>query len=485
MSPTTWRDTLYAAFPQLVIGQGTVGAVWYSGASCCSGSQTIFYAQRNSPSSFTTPAALVTLNGEVGDCFTAFVIPSNGNIAVGWCGGANSSGAGLWFLGSVTGAQPIQIASGPTFATPQLAADPSGNVYACWTVYLGSQKWGTEFSKSSGPSGPFSAPQQLFAGQNVGIDQMLVDSSGNINLLLGASGGGVDPAGVGYATFTLLFSRSTDQGNTFSAPLSIAGDSCGLCAPGFQTEIAVDSNGVVDLALGPAEDSVEVFSSFSRSNPQLTAFSTPVSIPVSPQSDRGSTQITTDATNNVWISWPGQGVFIIEGSAPPDFIIGAAPPVERVLPGGAASFSVALIPSGGFTDPVNLTCTNLPPGAECAFNPSSVTPSGSGSQAMLTITTPPTLAQGGYSAVVSAAGGDITRTITLQVAVGGISSSMSPSSAIIAAGSSANFAVALNSAERLRRATDARLVPACPRAWLAASIRRSWASPRTAPPPRR
>ena len=95
---------------------------------------------------------------------------------------------------------------------------------------------------------------------------------------------------------------------------------------------------------------------------------------------------------------------------------------------------------------MNLSCTNLPPGAECAFNPSSLTPNSSGSQATLTITTPHTLAQGGYSSVVSAAGGDITRTITLQVAVGGISSSMSPPSATIAAGSSANFAVALNSA---------------------------------------
>ena len=69
----------------------------------------------------------------------------------------------------------------------------------------------------------------------------------------------------------------------------------------------------------------------------------------------------------------------------------------------------------------------------------------SGSNVTLTITTPPTLAQANYSVTVSAASGNITQTQTVQVAVGGIISSMSPTSATVAAGSSATFAVALNS----------------------------------------
>ena len=116
-----------------------------------------------------------------------------------------------------------------------------------------------------------------------------------------------------------------------------------------------------------------------------------------------------------------------------------------MLPGGSASFALTLTPAGGFSDAVNLTCTNLPSGAACAFNSASLTPNGSGSQATLTITTPPTLAQGNYSVTVSAASGNITQTQIVQVAVGGITSSILPTSATVAAGSSANFAVALNS----------------------------------------
>ena len=75
----------------------------------------------------------------------------------------------------------------------------------------------------------------------------------------------------------------------------------------------------------------------------------------------------------------------------------------------------------------------------------SITPSASGSNVTLTITTPPTLAQGNYSVTVSATSGNVTQTQTVQVAVGGITSSILPTSATVAAGSSANFAVALNS----------------------------------------
>ncbi|HEY3839781.1 MAG TPA: hypothetical protein VGL72_24585, partial [Bryobacteraceae bacterium] len=117
---------LYPSFPQLVISQGTVGLVWHAGALPGSISQTIFYAQRTSATSFTSPSALATSSSGAGS-FTAFLIPTNGNTAVGWCGDDNGSSPGsVWFLPSVSGAQPIQVGAAP-FA--QFAVDPTGNVY--------------------------------------------------------------------------------------------------------------------------------------------------------------------------------------------------------------------------------------------------------------------------------------------------------------------------------------------------------------------
>jgi hypothetical protein len=132
-------------------------------------------------------------------------------------------------------------------------------------------------------------------------------------------------------------------------------------------------------------------------------------------------------------------------AATPDFTIGAAPSVQTVFPGGAAKFTLTLKASGGFNSAVNLGCGPLPSGAACAFNPLSITPSGTGVQSTLTVTTPSTLAAGNFPVPITATSGTVSHTQDVQVAVafGGITGSVSPTSATIAVGSSANFAVSV------------------------------------------
>jgi hypothetical protein len=159
----------------------------------------------------------------------------------------------------------------------------------------------------------------------------------------------------------------------------------------------------------------------------------------------GPHYVTVTSTNNN-AGWTLANAFSVTPGGPaPDFTISAAPAAQSVLSGGAAKFAVTLMATGGFSDAVNLRCTNLPPGVACAFDSSSITPKTSGSQVTLTVTTPPTLAQGNDKFTVSAASGSITHTQDLQVAIGGITGSISPTSATIAAGSSSNFQVAMNS----------------------------------------
>ena len=140
----------------------------------------------------------------------------------------------------------------------------------------------------------------------------------------------------------------------------------------------------------------------------------------------------------------GHDVFFAR-SVLPDFTISAAPGAQTVLPGGAANFGLTLTASGGFSSAVNLTCSNLPSGAACNFSAASVTPSGSGSASTLTITAPPTIALANYPVTVNATSGGTTHTQNVQLTVGGITGSISPSSATIAAGTSGNFAVSMNS----------------------------------------
>ena len=443
------------ASPQLIISQGTVGVVWRANVSGTNFSQSIFYAQRNSASSFTTPSALVTSSSGVGS-LTALLIPTSGNTAVGWCGDANGSSPGsVWFLPSVSGAQPIQVGTAP-FA--KFAVDPTGNVY----VALSNSSGGSQFSRSIGPSGPFSPPV-LFPGPGTVVMQMRADANGNLNLLFVQEGGGFDPGGnQTYEMDTLSFSRSVDQGSTFSNPAAIASYTSALPpASAFrEPEMAIHSDGAADVAwtveagwsssqypqgLAPEVNTL-LFS--SRSNDDGTSFSAPVTTPFTVLNSDcvNCLQIATDSTDHVLVAWDDSSVFVTEGNAPSDFTITAAPGAQSVLPGGSANFPLTLNAGGGFSDTVNLTCTNLPPGAACAFNPASVTPISSGANVTLTITTPATLPQGNDSVTVSASSGGIQHTQSVQLAVGGLTGSLTPTAATIAAGSSGNFAVSMNSA---------------------------------------
>ena len=108
----------------------------------------------------------------------------------------------------------------------------------------------------------------------------------------------VDIAAEAYTDngWQIVFLRSTDGGNTFSNPLQVSDDK--LCPQ--LTNVGLENGGSADIIW-------EEFEPGCDSTPNQVLFS--------------------------------RGIL-------PNFIIGAAPPVESVLPGGAASFTVALIPSG-------------------------------------------------------------------------------------------------------------------------------------------
>lgn len=71
-----------------------------------------------------------------------------------------------------------------------------------------------------------------------------------------------------------------------------------------------------------------------------------------------------------------------------DFSLSASPSSATVSPGGGASYTITVMPIGGFSAAVSFACGPLAPGATCSFSPASVTPSSSaGVTSSLTVST--------------------------------------------------------------------------------------------------
>jgi len=69
-----------------------------------------------------------------------------------------------------------------------------------------------------------------------------------------------------------------------------------------------------------------------------------------------------------------------------DFALSATPPTSTITAGQSAVFDVAIMPTGGFADPVTFSCPAM---AEitCSFNPSLVTPNSAAATTRLTVST--------------------------------------------------------------------------------------------------
>jgi hypothetical protein len=97
-----------------------------------------------------------------------------------------------------------------------------------------------------------------------------------------------------------------------------------------------------------------------------------------------------------------------------DFSLSASPASATVAPGGTATYSVAVSPSGGFNGTVALSATGLPTGASAAFNPPSITGTGS---SVLTVTTGTNTPAGTSTLTISGISGTLGHSTTTTLVV--------------------------------------------------------------------
>jgi hypothetical protein len=96
-----------------------------------------------------------------------------------------------------------------------------------------------------------------------------------------------------------------------------------------------------------------------------------------------------------------------------DFTISASPGSRNIRAGASTSYNVGIARSGGFGDPVTLSVTTTIAGVTFTFSPN---PAG-GSSSTLNVATTAGATTGAHAVTISAAGGGVTRTTTVNLRI--------------------------------------------------------------------
>jgi aminopeptidase S len=99
-----------------------------------------------------------------------------------------------------------------------------------------------------------------------------------------------------------------------------------------------------------------------------------------------------------------------------DFSVSVSPAAGDTDPGGSVSATVATATVKGQAQPVQLSATGLPDGAQAGFDPQSVT---SGESSALTISTSASTPPGAYPITITGTGDEVTRSTTFTLTVNG------------------------------------------------------------------
>jgi trimeric autotransporter adhesin len=150
---------------------------------------------------------------------------------------------------------------------------------------------------------------------------------------------------------------------------------------------------------------------------------------------------------NTSITLTVNGVAVLLNTTPAGFALSAAAlNPGTVTAGSSATSTVTVTPTFGYDGAEPLSCTGLPTGATCAFNPPSI--ANSSGTSTLTITTNASLAASTYSVQVQGSSGSIVNSVPVSLVVQAApdftigAGSGSPTSQTISAGQTASFSLA-------------------------------------------
>jgi hypothetical protein len=157
----------------------------------------------------------------------------------------------------------------------------------------------------------------------------------------------------------------------------------------------------------------------------------------------GTYVTTLTVTDNAGLTDPHPPTVAITVTAPPDFSLASSPGTQLITPGGSTTYTSTVTANNGFTGNVTFSVTGLPTGASAAFNPASVTSSGS---TTMTVSTTAATATGTYPLTITAASGTLSHTsaVSLTINQNGGTTPISFGSGFSAAGMQFNGHTKLN-----------------------------------------
>ncbi len=150
----------------------------------------------------------------------------------------------------------------------------------------------------------------------------------------------------------------------------------------------------------------------------------------------GTNTITITGTNGILTHSTTVTLVVVP---PPDFSIAATPGSQTVIAGNGATYTATITGLNNFNGSVALTASGLPSGATSAFNPTSVTGSGSST---LTITTSGTTPAGTNTITVKGTSGSLVHSTTVTLVVvppPDFSIAATPSSQTVTAGGNTTY----------------------------------------------
>ena len=281
-------------------------------------------------------------------------------------------------------------------------------------------------------------------------DTSLVNSAGSTTL--GVYTFNYSAASSGQ-TFTVTFTQLTaTSGNvTLQAATlaSVTPDFSVSATPPTQT-VAVGSNTSYTVTVSPlAGFSGTVGFSVSGLPAGATAAFNPTTVTTSGSSSMtvtvaagtstGSYPLTITATSGT-LSHTANVTLVVTS---PDFSVSATPPTQTVAVGSNTSYTVTVSPLAGFSGTVGFSVSGLPAGATAAFNPTTVTTSGSSS---MTVTVAAGTSTGSYPLTITATSGTLSHTanVTLVVTSPDFSVSATPPTQTVAVGSNTSYTVTIS-----------------------------------------
>jgi len=383
---------------------------------------------------------------------------------------------------------PVQVSGSETTGTAigaDIKTNANGDVFGFYPD-TGSQ--GLYVVKSTNGGASFSAPTRIatsfgsfqFAVPADASRQLLIYTTGaayrtgSLNNVYVAwddlsgdagctSGGGPGTNASSTCKSRIFFSRSTDGGATWSAPVKINNQS-GLNDQFFPWLVVDDSNGKLALAYydsvgDSTRASTNLYYQSSIDNGltwsapfKVTTASTNETTAGADSGNQYGDYIGLDGISNLYFpSWTDRRsggseeiwtAAIQDTTSTSDFTIAASPTSTSIAQGGSGNVTISTTVSGGFNNAVALSASGQPSGTTVAFNPTSIAAPGAGSSTM-SITVGASTATGTYPITVTGTGGSTTHntTVTLTVTASGFSISASPTAVTVAQGGSGNSTI--------------------------------------------